>query len=286
MSQKIIILASLSGAGQTTVLNMLEDQGFLVIENLPVFVLEPTINHLTETAKQDKIAICLESYSVAVYQGDWDQLKRTLACYGEVEYWLLTAQMDCLIARYNQTRRPHPLAEPGQSLVEAIEKNIDYLRYFSAKAHVVLDTSQISGYQLQKMVDNAIGTSDTRNPMQIQIMSFGFKYQIPPRVDYIFDVRCLPNPYWEPMLRPYTGLDQPVQSFFQGQEIVQQMIDDIIAFMKKWAMAHSKLRRNYLDIAIGCTGGQHRSVYVAQAVYQELKTYFPSVCIHHQALDA
>jgi UPF0042 nucleotide-binding protein len=181
------------------------------------------------------------------------------------EIIFLHARDDVLLSRFSETRRKHPLSGNDISLPEAIAKERELLSPIIDAADLIIDTTGTTVYGLRQQIQQRIGTREPGS-LSILIESFGYKHGLPPGADFVFDVRCLPNPYWEPQLRALCGKDAPVKAFLDAEPRVQEMVADITAFLEHWIPRYQDFQRSYLTVAIGCTGGQHRSVYVAEAV--------------------
>jgi len=197
-----------------------------------------------------------------------------------VEIIFLQTDNKVLLSRFSETRRKHPLSDENTSLEEAIAKERELLSPIINSAELVIDTTRMSVYALREQIRERVAP---RSPgaLSIMIESFGYKNGLPANADFVFDVRCLPNPYWEPQLRPLSGKDAPVRAFLDAAPTVQRMVDDIVAFLDEWIPRYQDFQRSYLTVAIGCTGGMHRSVYVAEAVAKRLAGKHKSIRTHH-----
>jgi UPF0042 nucleotide-binding protein len=200
-----------------------------------------------------------------------------------VELLFLQADTEVILKRFGETRRKHPLTDQDTSLEEAIAKERSLLGPITDAADLIIDTSGTNIYGLREQVRNRIGLRN-RGDVSIQIESFGYKHGLPANADFVFDVRCLPNPYWEPQLQVLNGKDAPVIAFLDREPLVQQMIDDIAGFLATWIPQYQDFKRAYLTIAIGCTGGQHRSVYIAEAVARRLRAAHGDIRVRHSEL--
>jgi len=188
-----------------------------------------------------------------------------------------------LLKRYSETRRRHPLSTKNRSLEDAIQLEKKLLEPISDASDKIFDTTRTTIHELRDMLANRV---HTRLPKSLSLLfkSFGFKHGVPLDADYVFDVRCLPNPYWEPSLRQFTGLDEPVQAFLGQQELVQNMIKDVSHFLRPWIPQFINNNRSYLTIAIGCTGGQHRSVFIAEQLHSLFSKEYAQVLVRHNEL--
>ncbi|HEC49156.1 MAG TPA: RNase adapter RapZ, partial [Pseudomonas xinjiangensis] len=188
-----------------------------------------------------------------------------------------------LIKRFSETRRKHPLTDGNQSLAEAIATELRLLEPIIDLANLKIDTSHLTLYQLRDLLKQRLLSSEANTP-SVLIQSFGFKRGVPVDADLVFDVRCLPNPYWKPDLRPFCGRDQAVCDYLDAEPEVQEMYQDIRQFLEKWLPRYAAGERSYMSIAIGCTGGHHRSVYIAERLVRELSATTPNLLIRHRDL--
>ena len=195
----------------------------------------------------------------------------------------LAATDEVLIKRFSETRRKHPLTDGNLSLGEAIAAELKLLEPIIDLASLKIDTSHLTLYQLRDQLKHRLLSSQNNGP-SILIQSFGFKRGVPVDADLVFDVRCLPNPYWKPDLRPFCGKDEPIRDYLEAQPDVQEMYQDIFQFLHKWLPRYAAGERSYMSIAIGCTGGHHRSVYIAERLVQDLSDNFSNLLIRHRDL--
>lgn len=258
---QIILISGLSGSGKSVALNVLEDASYYVVDNLPATLLPQLINHLRDAGYQ-RVAVAVDvrsGASIAALPQQVDQLRGMVA---DLRFIFLEARDDALIARFSETRRRHPLAQDGVSLEEAIRQERDLLSEIAELGHR-MDTSDLHANTLRAWVKDFVQIEATEG-LTLMFQSFGFKYGIPLDADLVFDVRCLPNPHYDPRLRPLTGRDQPVIDFLAAVPEVGRMAEDIRNFVATWLPAYVRDNRSYLTVAIGCTGGKHRSVYLAE----------------------
>jgi RNase adapter protein RapZ len=283
---QLIILSGLSGAGKSVALHMLEDLGYYCIDNMPAALLKPFIAHSVRSS--DKIyartAISLDARNSEAEIGSVptlvDELKRSgIGC----EVLFLIAAEDALLRRFAETRRVHPLSRQGDTLREAIASERRLLEPIAACADQVLDTSQLGVHQLRELIQQRIDPR-AADWLSLQLESFGFKNGIPGDADFVFDARALPNPYWESALRPLTGRDAAVAGFLEAQPAVREFIDDVAKFMIARIPVYRSSARRYLTVAIGCTGGQHRSVYIVERLAEILARRLPEVRVRHSGL--
>jgi UPF0042 nucleotide-binding protein len=270
---RLVIVSGLSGSGKSVALHLLEDLGYYCIDNIPVRLLRSFAEDilLANDSSYGDVGVGLDARSRPSDIEQIPALVKKLRSDGvacEVIY--LQAADDVLLTRFSETRRKHPLTNDETSLREAILKERELLGPIIDTADLIVDTTGTTAYTLRELIRDRVGHKAQRS-LSILIESFGYKHGLPPNADFVFDVRCLPNPYWETLLRPLTGRDEAVVTFLDAQPLVQQMIDDISAFLKHWIPRYEDFQRSYLTVAIGCTGGQHRSVYVAEAVANRLR---------------
>ena len=273
MSLRLVIVTGLSGAGKSVAIRQLEDSGYYCVDNLPVDFITKVVRDLQQHG-YERVAMAIDARS----RMNLDLLKKALDELSksgvDVRSLFLTASVPTLIQRFSETRRRHPLtlaaADTGNglTLAEAVKRERELLAPAEPYAQVI-DTSNLSANTLRDWVRRFIDAPATA--MTIAFESFAFKKGIPVAADLLFDVRNLPNPYYDPALRPFTGLDQPIKDFMAQQPDAQAMIDDIEHFIRRWLPSYEAQNRHYLTVAIGCTGGQHRSVYVAQTLSERFK---------------
>jgi UPF0042 nucleotide-binding protein len=287
-SMRLIIVSGLSGSGKSVALDALEDLGFYCIDNIPAALLGGLITQMIESqdAVYDNMAVGVDARNSASDLESLPDLLHTLKEQNlQSETMFLHAEDEILLKRYRESRRPHPMRLDGMSLQEAIEKERELLGSMSYSADLVIDTTNTSIYELRELLTNRVAPREELG-LSIQIESFGFKHGVPFDADFVFDVRCLPNPYWEPKLRALNGKDAAVREFFADSAISESMYTDILSFLRKRIPEFTDHNRNYLTIAIGCTGGQHRSVYLVERIVSELQPEFPNVIVRHTELPA
>ena len=283
---RLIIVSGLSGSGKSVALHLLEDVGFYCIDNLPAALLDSVISQIAATGDPfyENLAVGVDVRSRAADLESLPELIRRFRDLGiRCEIVFLHASEDSLLKRYAESRRPHPLSARGMSLREAITRERELLGPVMAAAELIIDTSQTSVYQLRDAVRGRVGLR-AEPGLSILIESFGYKHGIPLDADFVFDLRCLPNPYWEISLRPLTGRDPQVIAYLDAQPAVQEMYRDILGFLQRWIPRYADFNRNYLTVALGCTGGQHRSVYMADRLATELAREHQQVLIRHTEL--
>lgn len=272
---QIVIVSGRSGSGKTTVLNILEDFGYYSIDNLPLSLVPQAIEKLVKDSQIYKVALGVDVRTPQADLSRFAEVYEALAdTYGKESLKILyvTAQESVLVARFDATRRVHPLMATMNNLPNAIRKEIELLEPIATRADVKIDTSLLNIHQLKEQVRNHLGVD---NIVTVNILSFGFKYGAPIDADFIFDVRILPNPHWKPELRSHTGNDTNVREFFAEYPEVDEMVEDIFGFFRRWLPEFLHNNRHTVTIAIGCTGGKHRSVYVAEQLGDKLTQTLP-----------
>lgn len=287
---ELVFVSGLSGAGKSVALDMLEDLDYFCIDNLPL-ALAASLNP-SELAKHDsryqRIAVGIDARACAADVRIFPEyIKRTRAEHPDysIRVIFLTALPDVLMRRFSETRRRHPLTSADRVLREAITLEHQLLTPVSEIADITLDTSQTNLHELREMMRSTLHPLDDQSSLSIVLRSFGFKFGAPNGLDLMFDVRCLPNPHWSPELREKTGRDPEVQQWLSSQEAVNKMQSDIERFLADWVPAYAAQDRHYLTVGIGCTGGQHRSVYLAEVIGHSLQQEYPLTSIRHTELS-
>ena len=259
---QLILITGLSGSGKSVALNVLEDSGYHYVDNLPLPLLRQTVMHLAGTG-QERIALSIDIRYAEALAGLPAELADYRAIGHDVRVLFLEAKTDTLIKRFSETRRRHPLADDKLTLTECIERERELLADIADLAHRV-DTSDLGPNTLRGWVKDFVGLPHTG--LTLLFESFGFKHGVPLNADLVFDVRCLPNPNYDPRLRPLTGRDRAVVDFLGADPATRRMLEDIRRFVADWLPAFDRDNRSYLTVAIGCTGGRHRSVYLVEAL--------------------
>ena len=286
---ELIILTGLSGSGKSIALRVLEDAGYYCIDNLPATLL-PQISHHLEASNQHKIAISIDSRSAALeaLPNAIDMLKSSGIA---VQVLFLESSIETLVKRFSETRRKHPLSDTMTTLAESISRERELLSGLRDLGHHI-DTSNLSANALRNHIralieprNNDHLNEKNHHRLVLLFTSFGFKNGIPLDADFVFDVRSLPNPHYDTDLRPFTGKDTVIQTFLQNQPAAIEMLADIQHYVEKWLPSFEQDNRSYLNVAIGCTGGQHRSVYFVEQLSNYFKQQKQKVIIRHRELD-
>lgn len=283
---QLILVTGLSGSGKSIAIRQLEDSGCYCIDNLPAEFLLPVARSLARSNTK-AAAVAIDSRSHATFEKTVEALKTLRAEGFDIRILYLTASSEELVRRFSETRRRHPLSTHAEhrdqevTLQEAIKLERELLAPVAEVAHV-MDTTGLLPSQLRRWVQQFIGEPYAK--MTLTFESFAFKHGIPVVADLVFDVRCLPNPYYDPTLRGLTGRDAPVAAFLEKQPLVREMVDDIAGFIEKWLPQYTAQNRHYLTVCIGCTGGQHRSVYVAEALGRRFADRAGTI-VRHRILD-
>ncbi|WP_118805548.1 RNase adapter RapZ [Haemophilus haemolyticus] len=279
---EIIIISGRSGAGKSVALRALEDAGYYCVDNIPLDLLPQLTDILSQS--QSSVAISLDIRNIPNSSNTLEQTLNTLQKYHQLKIIFLEADRGTLIRRYSDSRRLHPLSLQDLSLEAAIDEEYRYLEPLIQHANFIIDTTHLSTHTLAEHLREFLrGNSDKE--LKIVVESFGFKYGIPLDADYVFDVRFLPNPHWDPTLRPMTGLDAPVAEFLNSHTQVNEFIYLTRNYIDTWLPMLEKNNRSYLTIAIGCTGGKHRSVYIAQQLGEYFQAKGKIVQIQHKSLE-
>lgn len=285
---RLLLLSGLSGSGKTVALHTLEDEGFFCVDNLPLSLLNGLIEELRSGSHRNdgRVAVGVDVRSgreaLRSFPNDLARL-RTLGL--QVEVIFLHASDDALLRRYHHTRRRHPLARNGLPLVDALAREREWLGPIAANADLSIDTSEMTMHDLARAVRGRLAPHATEN-LSLLFQSFGFKHGAPVDADFVFDVRCLPNPHYEPGLRHRTGQETAVIDFLEAHSEVEEMYESIQAHLERWLPRFAESHRSYLTVAIGCTGGRHRSVYLADRLadaWRGVRNF--TVSTRHRELD-
>ncbi len=287
----LILVSGLSGSGKSVALAMLEDLDWYTLDNIPVRLLPGVLDELTRApdAKFQRLAIGLDSRPRGEDLQRLESLVPSLRASGvHCQLVYLHASDEALVQRYMETRRRHPqsmASAGGRRLEEAIRYERELLAPLAESADLVLDTSGTGVHELREIVRERVARHP-RQAVALQLESFGFRYGVPGNADFVFDARFLPNPYWEKNLRPLTGLDPAIREYLEGFPEVQRYIEDLARFLENWLPEIEAANRSYLTVAVGCTGGRHRSVYITEKLAARLRARYPEATLRHSALPA
>ena len=284
---KLIVISGRSGSGKSTCLHVLEDIGYYCVDNLPASML----GTLTESVSNDlhpefqEVAVSIDARNISEDLEKFPHIFENLDSNKiERQIIFLDADDNTLLKRFSETRRRHPLTSENLGLLEAIKKEKFLLAPIISLSNLTIDTSSLSLHQLRDIVKNRV-TGKAGTGLSVQFQSFGFKHGVPVDADMVFDVRCLPNPYWVVQLRSLNGLDKEVADYLDSQHEVQDMFTDIKDFLTRWLPKFEASNRSYITIAIGCTGGQHRSVYLCEKLKLEFNTTGYNVQVRHKEIS-
>lgn len=279
---KLVVISGRSGSGKSTALRALEDTGYNCIDNFPISLLQSLI-HTAIREQQPNVAVCIDARNT-----DLDRFPDILLTLDRMDVHCEVIYLDALSAtlvkRFSETRRRHPLTSSGIDLLQAIEAEEQLLESIADLADLKIDTTLLGGGQLTELIKSrVVGKSESR--ISLLFRSFGFKYGVPVDADMVFDIRCLPNPHWVDELRSLSGLDAPVQEYLCAQPSVSDMFDDVSNYLDRWIPKFEEDNRAYLTVAVGCTGGQHRSVYLADRLGAHFAQRYQHVLVRHRELD-
>lgn len=279
---KLVMVSGRSGSGKSVVLRVLEDLGYYCVDNLPLPMMDTLLEQLKGSTEQ--VAISVDVRNMPEQDKELEKQLANLPEGTELLSFFLNSSDEVLLKRYSETRRLHPLSRTKSSLKEAVEHERLLLEPVSKLVDHYIDTSELNIYDLSNQIrEILLGSVDKE--LVINFESFGFKYGMPAEADFMFDVRFLPNPHWEPELRPMTGLDEPVQLFLSQQPMVNKFIWQIENLLETWLPHLERNNRSYLTIAIGCTGGQHRSVYVTDQLSKLFSNSKHKVLARHREMS-
>lgn len=280
------VITGLSGSGKSVALRALEDLGYYCVDNLPIVLLEPFINSVLESEHEffRRAAVGIDSRNRKFLNSLDDNVRYLRQSGIQFEIIYLDAEVSTLIKRYGETRRTHPLMEGTMSLLESIQTEKQLLAPLSEIAAKHFDTTSISPHELRNLIQEdtaGFGVGDS----SLLFKSFAYKRGTPLDADFVFDVRCLPNPYWVEELKKFNGLEDPIKEYFSTKSVVQDMINQIDGFVHQWLSKFHDAGRVYLTVAIGCTGGRHRSVYVVEQLVQRFSDRGHNVIKRHNELS-
>lgn len=289
---QLVMVSGRSGSGKSSALHALEDLGFYCVDNLPSALIPALVQEfqhekdlpgiVSHIQKVDKLAIGIDARSLRLHDTSFRKLQNELNHFEHVDTQIiyLDANNDTLLRRFSETRRKHPISSEKTSLLEALELESQILSPLITDTTIVIDSSKMSLHQLRDEIAKMVKGAQTK--MSLLFQSFGFKHGIPSDSDLIFDVRCLINPHWVPHLRSLTGIDEEVAQFLQEDDKVQEMLDTITNYLNNWLPEYEINNRRYLTVSIGCTGGQHRSVFLTQQLQKRFETHWQTQIRHRQ----
>lgn len=284
---RLVIISGRSGSGKTTALQALEDVGFYCIDNLPASLLPMLVAQMTSTAGGPRrLAVGIDARNQFTDLKRFEEMVVRLREEANLSFEIvfLDASEESLLKRYSATRRKHPLSTDEIVLEQAIQLEKQLLEPIVSAADLQIDTTQLSLYQLRDTIKERVAQR-AEQELALQFESFGFKHGVPLDIDFSFDVRILPNPYWYPELRQFTGKDEAVVDFLSREPEVDKMVNDIRSFIESWIPGFKKNNRSYVTVGIGCTGGQHRSVFVAEQLAGYFKKHMDNVQVRHRELS-
>jgi UPF0042 nucleotide-binding protein len=285
---RLVIVSGLSGSGKSVALHMLEDLDYYCVDNLPAGLLPMFISHTVRSNENTygRTGIGMDARNRPTEIASVPQLVQELKRSGlDCEVLFLRTEEQVLLKRYSETRRRHPLSRDGLSLIDAIREERAVLAPIADTADLVIDTTHSSVHALRELIRQRVGAR-AAGRMSILFVSFAYRDGVPDDADFVFDVRSLPNPYWEPGLARLTGRDAPVGEYLQQHAIVGKTLGDIVRLLEDWIPEMVRTNRSYLTIAIGCTGGQHRSVYLVEQLAAHFAARYPLVHARHQVVGA
>ena len=279
---KRIFVSGRSGSGKTVALRALEDQGFYCVDNIPIGLIPELLNRTED--QYPELAIGVDARNISATANEFDEIMQFVQRRGkDFQVIFIDANDATLLKRFSETRRRHPLTAEGLSLAEAISEEKKRLESVSQHAHLVIDTTAKTPHELcQTIIKRVIGIEETT--LSLQFKSFGFKRGAPTDADFVFDARCLPNPYWELELRAFNGKDKEIVEYLENLPYVQEYFWQLKTFLHTWIPRFEEGNRNYLTVAIGCTGGQHRSVYMVEKLAKYFSSLYQDTQIRHREL--
>jgi UPF0042 nucleotide-binding protein len=285
---RLVVVSGLSGSGKTVALHSLEDSGAYCVDNLPLGLLTSFVNRMLEAKPRiyQDVTVAIDARSGAEELARFPDILDEVRAKGvEVMVVFLSAEVETLLRRFSETRRKHPLSRRGLPLVEAIHVERTLLGPVLSSADLVVDTTRLNVHQLRAVMMERIEGAKA-DQMALLFQSFGYKHGLPTDTDFVFDVRCLPNPHWESQLRPQSGLDPPVAAFLEQHQSVERMFEQIRDFLSEWIPMFEAENRAYMTVSIGCTGGQHRSVYLVERLAKTFRQERDGVSVRHRELNS
>ncbi|HEV8333775.1 MAG TPA: RNase adapter RapZ [Steroidobacteraceae bacterium] len=284
---RLVIVSGLSGSGKSVALHMLEDLDYYCVDNIPAGLLPMFISHTVRSneATYGYTAVGVDARNRPAEIASVPRLVAELKRSGvNCEVLFLRADQEALLKRYSETRRRHPLSRDGLGLAESLRQERDLLEPIADAADLIIDTTRTTVHELRELIRQRVGAR-SEGRMSILFESFAYRHGVPGDADFVFDVRSLPNPYWEPGLAALTGRDPAVVEYLERHAIVAKMFADIVGFLEHWIPELTRTNRSYLTIAIGCTGGQHRSVYLVERLAQYFSSKYAQVHARHQVVE-
>jgi UPF0042 nucleotide-binding protein len=284
---RVVVVSGTSGAGKSSALNQLEDLGYYCVDNLPIALVSFLIEHFAQQSSttHQGLAICIDIRTESAGVTDFRDYLKTLREGLDLQLIFFDATDQALSKRFNETRRRHPLSKEGLPLSDAIRAERKLLEPLASAADLIIDTSEMSPYQQRELVTKRVGAAQS-DSLSIQVLSFGFKKGAPVDADIVLDMRMLANPHWEPELRASTGQAPEVIAFLEAREQTHEVATDLIVMLSRWVPMYQASQRAYLSIAIGCTGGKHRSVYMTERVGKALAKKYPAVTVLHRDMPS
>jgi UPF0042 nucleotide-binding protein len=284
---RVVVVSGTSGAGKSSALNQLEDLGYYCVDNLPIALVSFLIEHFAQQSSttHQGLAICIDIRTESAGVTDFRDYLKTLREGLDLQLIFFDATDQALSKRFNETRRRHTLSKEGLPLSDAIRAERKLLEPLASAADLIIDTSEMSPYQQRELVTQRVGAAQS-DSLSIQVLSFGFKKGAPVDADIVLDMRMLANPHWEPELRASTGQAPEVIAFLEAREQTHEVATDLIVMLSRWVPMYQASQRAYLSIAIGCTGGKHRSVYMTERVGKALAKKYPAVTVLHRDMPS
>lgn len=283
---KLVIISGRSGSGKSSALNQLEDEGYFCIDNLPLSLLGDLVRELSANTQSEyhHAAVCIDARNTPADLAHFDEIMAQIKPFVDLQIVVLDADDQTLVKRFSETRRRHPLSNKEVALAEALHTERQRLEPILMAADLTIDTSGLTIHELRSAIRERLIEGEALG-MTVQILSFGFKRGLPVDADFVFDLRMLPNPHWDESLRAQTGQDEPVQKFLAEKPDVARMLVMIRDFLTTWLPELAKSNRSYVTIALGCTGGQHRSVYMAEMLAKAMAEEPYNLQIRHRELQ-
>ena len=288
--KRVILITGLSGSGKSSALHSLEDLGYYCIDNLsPNMVIEIVKSSFKSDVPIDKIAISIDIRSMKMAKNIVSDIDNMYDFFLNENISNTTiylhASTRILSSRFNATRRLHPLSSKIISLNESIKKEMNFLKFLKEKSDLIIDTDKLIPSDLKDSIITFVKSVKHKNDILIQLQSFGYKYGIPEDSDFVFDVRCLKNPFWDEKLRDLNGKHKKIINFLEDDDQTPRMLKSVLSFLNTWIPKILKSDRNYLTISTGCTGGHHRSVYITEKLYKSLKSKYNKIIIKHRDIN-